>query len=95
MNRLREHSPARGGITQPMTLLRLLAFLLRVLQVNKSLVTEASAVTTRDIFRRPQPSTGPQIRLVLPPVPLKTVLVLDVSQVSKNKLLSAQCYFLM
>ena len=58
-------------------------------------MTEASAVTTRDIFRRPQPSTVPKIRLVLPPVPLKTVLVLDVSQVSKDKSLSTQCYLLM
>ena len=55
------------------------------LKVNKSLVTEAAAVTTRDIFRRPQPSTVPRLRLVLPPVPLKTVLVLDVSQVQPQQ----------
>ena len=88
----RAYTPwANGGNTQPrptiqQSLAKKYEENLFFLQVNKSLVTEAAAVTTRDIFRRPQPSTVPQIRLVLPPVPLKTVLVLDVSQVITSML---------
>ncbi len=52
----------------------------RRMMKQKGKKADPTSPTPRDVFRKQAPSTVPEVRFVLPPVPLRLVLVLDVSQ---------------